>query len=131
MTSPRFQTNMNALNIWHSITVRGLKQLDVDLSARQSAIMFSIYLTPGPHTVKSLSEQLGISKPAICRALDTLSQYDLVKRKTDEQDRRKVTVQRTLKGTVYLSEFAELIIDASKQLGGAAPSASAETPHAA
>ena len=38
-----------------------------------------------------------------------MGRMDLLKRKRDETDRRNVLVQRTVKGSVYLSEFAELI----------------------
>ena len=33
----------------------------------------------------------------------------LIRRKPDEADRRSVLVQRTVKGSVYLSEFADMV----------------------
>jgi DNA-binding MarR family transcriptional regulator len=38
-----------------------------------------------------------------------MAKLGLVKRKRDEQDNRIVHIQRTVKGSVYLSEFAEII----------------------
>jgi DNA-binding MarR family transcriptional regulator len=98
-----------ALNVWRDIVVRGLQNNAYDLSTRQTGILLTVYLSPPPHTVKSLSETLLISKPAICRALDMLSKLGLLKRKRDEKDNRIVYIQRTVKGSVYLSEFAEII----------------------
>ena len=67
-------------------------------------------MTPPPHTIRSLAETLTISKPAICRAIDTLSALDLIRRKKDEQDRRNVFSQRTINGSVFLRDFADLIV---------------------
>ncbi len=43
-----------------------------DLSARQTAILLTVYLELPPHTVRGLAKQLGVTKPVITRALDTL-----------------------------------------------------------
>ena len=55
-----------------------------------------------------------ISKPAICRAIDALEAARLVKRIRDRQDKRNVLIRRTAKGSVYLSEFADIIMTISK-----------------
>jgi len=73
------------------------------------ALLLTVYLTPPPHTVRGLAETLNISKPAITRALDRLSTLEMLRRKPDEKDRRSIDVQRTVKGSVYLSEFSDLI----------------------
>ena len=39
----------------------------------------------------------------------------MVRRKTDEADRRSVLIQRTVKGSVFLREFGELIAAAVNQ----------------
>jgi len=106
---------IRALAFWHSVTSTALKQMPVDLSARQTAVLMNVYLMPSPHSVKSLADDLMISKPAICRALDTLEKAKLVKRIRDKQDLRNVLVQRTVKGSVYLSEFADIILNMSKE----------------
>jgi len=98
----------DALYALHRATTRALKQLPFDLSQRQLAILLTIYMAPPPHTVRSLSEQLSISKPAVCRALDTLSLHDLVRRKKDEADRRIVYLNRTVNGSVFLRDLGEI-----------------------
>jgi len=83
-----------------------------DLSARQMAALLTVYMTEPPHTVRGLAAGLGVSKPAITRALDRLGEFGLARRKTDPRDRRSVVVQRTVKGSVYLAELADIIATA-------------------
>ena len=101
-----------ALTIWQEAITESVRGDAPDLSARQMAVLTTVYLTSPPHTVRGLAEQLNVSKPAITRALDRLSELGMIRRKPDEKDRRSVNIQRTVKGSVYLSEFAELIIQA-------------------
>ena len=108
--------SVEALKLWHDVVTDTVRDDGPDLSARQMAILLTVYLSPPPHTVRGLSEGLHISKPAITRALDAMGRLDLIKRKRDEADRRNVLVQRTVKGSVYLSEFAELIAQHAKDI---------------
>ena len=78
-------------------------------------------MTPPPHTIRSLAETLTISKPAICRAIDTLSALDLIRRKKDEDDRRNVFLQRTINGSVFLRDFADLIVQETANPSGLLP----------
>lgn len=80
-----------------------------DLSSRQMAILLIVYLEEPPHTVRGLAARLKISKPAVTRALDTMGKLDLLRRKPDEKDLRSVNIVRTVKGSVYLSEIADVI----------------------
>ena len=105
-------TTLEALSLWHRVVTRSLKETKHDLSARQMGILLTVYIEKQQHTVKSLSEALGISKAAICRALDALSAIGLLKRKKDEEDGRNVFIQRTIQGSVFLSDFADIIIQA-------------------
>lgn len=89
--------------------MRSMRELPHDLSGRQMAIMLTVYLQPPPHTVRSLAEKLHISKPAICRALDALSTMDLIRRKKDDDDRRNVFIQRTISGSVFLRDAADIM----------------------
>lgn len=107
-------TTMTALDFWNRVVSRSLKDVAHDLSARQMSILLRIYLKDGPHTVKSISESLDISKAAVCRALDVLGIAGLAKRKKDDKDKRNVFVQRTIQGSVFLSDFADLIIQESE-----------------
>ncbi len=95
--------------------LRSMRELPHDLSTRQMAIMLTVYLVPPPHTVRSLAEHLGISKPAICRALDALSTMDLIRRKKDDEDRRNVFIQRTISGSVFLRDAADIMAQEMNQ----------------
>jgi DNA-binding MarR family transcriptional regulator len=106
---------MDALGLWHRVNTQAMKSLSFDLSARQMAVLLSVYLQTGPHTVKSLSAQFDISKAAVCRAVDTLSAMDLLKRKKDADDKRNVFIQRTINGSVFLSDFADIIMKQTVQ----------------
>lgn len=106
--------DLDPLDIWRRAIVDSVRRDAPDLSARQMAVLLSVYMTPPPHTVRGLAEILNVSKPAITRALDRLGEYRLARRKSDARDRRSILVQRTVTGSVYLSEFAEIIGEASK-----------------
>ena len=73
------------------------------------AVMLTVYMEDRPHTVRYLADRLNVSKPAITRALNRLCSDGLLRRKTDDKDRRSVLIQRTVKGSVFLSEFSEII----------------------
>ncbi len=106
-------------------TVVALVRRDgADLSARQLGVFLTCYLQEGAHTVRGLSAELNVSKPAITRALDRLSELELARRKVDPMDRRSVLVQRTLKGTAFLRDLRSTMSEASapKKAGGAATS---------
>ena len=104
---------VQALDLWRGAIVESVRRDAPDLSARQMALLLTVYLTPPPHTVRGLAATLNISKPAITRALDRLTEFGLVKRKVDDQDRRSVLIQRTVKGSVFLREFGDIIVTAA------------------
>ncbi|RMD89598.1 MAG: MarR family transcriptional regulator [Alphaproteobacteria bacterium] len=97
------------LALWREALVRSVRSEAPDLSTRQMAILLAVYTTPPPHTVRGLAAELGVAKPVISRALDTLGALGLLRRKRDERDRRNVLVQRTVRGAVFLSEFRDLV----------------------
>lgn len=103
------------LKHWQRVITRSLRELPYDLSQRQIGVLLTVYMSPPPHTIRSLAEQLNVSKPAICRAVDTLSTLDLVRRKKDDTDRRNVFLQRTINGSVFLRDFADIISQESEQ----------------
>ncbi len=106
---------VQALQMWRGAIVESVRRDGPDLSARQMALVLTVYLTPPPHTVRGLALTLNVSKPAITRALDRLSELGMIKRKIDEADRRSVLVQRTVKGSVFLREFGDLVVSASEE----------------
>ncbi|MBO6947985.1 MAG: MarR family transcriptional regulator [Rhodospirillales bacterium] len=107
-------SDLEALDIWRRAIVSSVRHDAPDLSARQMSVLLTVYLVPPPHTVRGMAEQLNVTKPVITRAVDRLGELDLVRRKTDPDDRRSVLLQRTVKGAVFLREFGELIVEAAK-----------------
>lgn len=103
----------DSLDMWRRVLVETVRSDGPDMTARQQAILMTVCLTPGPHTVRGLAETLDIAKPAVTRALDALEKYGLIKRIPDERDLRSVLVERTVDATAYLNEFARLIVDAT------------------
>jgi DNA-binding MarR family transcriptional regulator len=88
-----------------------------DFTLRQIVILLTVYLEPPPHTVRSLARKLGVSKPVITRALDTMSKHTLVARARDKTDRRSVNIQRTLRGALYVNRLGDMIVTQAGRLG--------------
>ena len=109
-------SELDALDLWRRAIVNSVRLDAPDLTARQMALLLTVYLTPPPHTVRGLADTLKVSKPAITRAIDRLGDMELVRRKVDEQDRRSVLIQRTVRGSVFLREYGELIVAAARGL---------------
>jgi DNA-binding MarR family transcriptional regulator len=99
----------SALELWRAVTLASVRAEGPDLTARQLAVLTTIYLTPPPHTVRGLAEVLGVGKPAITRAIDTLAALKFVRRRRDEADGRNVLLQRTAPGAVFMTDFGDLI----------------------
>lgn len=115
-----------ALDLWRNVTVMSVKAEEPDLTARQLAVLMTVHLGQPPHTVRGLAAALAVGKPAITRALDTLSRYDLVSRRRDPKDGRNVLVEKTDKGAEYLASLGDMITRRAAELGvrelpGAAP----------
>jgi DNA-binding MarR family transcriptional regulator len=87
-----------------------------DLTARQLGVFLTCYLETESQTVRGLAARLNVSKPAITRALDRLSEFDLVRRKTDTRDRRSVLVQRTATGMAFQRELRTVLLDAASAM---------------
>jgi len=98
------------LRLWHDVSLAQVRGAEPDLSARQISILITIYLDPQPHTIRALAAKLGVSKPVVTRALDTMGRQGLVKRKRDPSDRRNVLVQRTVGGSLYLERLGDLVV---------------------
>lgn len=108
-----------ALELWRRTVTASVRDDTPDLTARQQAILMTVSLTRGPHTVRGLAELLSIAKPAVTRALDTLTRLDLVRRVKDENDLRNVFIERTQGGLTFLRALAAQIMAAES--GGQGP----------
>ncbi|MEE8444648.1 MAG: MarR family transcriptional regulator [Alphaproteobacteria bacterium] len=109
------------LDLLRGAVVEGVRRDSPDLTARQLAVLLIVYVSEPPHTVRGLAAALNVSKPAITRAIDRLSELNLVRRRIDEADRRNVLIQRTVPGSVFVSEYTDLYLRAG--LAGVGPTA--------
>jgi DNA-binding MarR family transcriptional regulator len=107
---------LQALRLWHDVMLDLVRDGEHDLSARQTAILLTVYLETPPHTVRGLAAKLGVSKPVITRALDTLGEKELLARRRDEVDRRNVVVQRTVKGALFVEHLGDVVVARSRDL---------------
>lgn len=101
------------LELWRRAVTASVRSDAPDLTARQQAILMTIALVPGPHTVRGLADHLDIAKPAVTRALDTLSRLDFIRRIKDDNDLRNIFIERTPAGMTYLRSFAGLVMAAA------------------
>ncbi|NJC09743.1 DNA-binding MarR family transcriptional regulator [Polymorphobacter fuscus] len=60
--------------------------------------------------MRGLAARLGVSKPVVTRALNSLTGLGLVLRRVDERDRRSVFIDLTPNGEEFLSDFAGVIV---------------------
>ena len=105
-----------AIRLLRDFSLGLVRDDEPDLSIRQIAILLIIYLEPPPHTVRGLATTLGVTKPVITRALDTMGKLDLVTRKRDDADRRNVIIQRTVRGALYVEMLGDLLSHKAKEL---------------
>ena len=94
-----------SLTGWMKALIAYVRSGEPDLTNRQMALLMLVYLTPGPHTVRGLARVLGVSKPVVTRALNTLGALGYLRRERDQDDRRNVFVVRTNSGADFLEGF--------------------------
>lgn len=103
----------SALHLLHDISLSMVRETRpdglADLSMRQLSILLIVYLEPPPHTVRGLAAKLGVTKPVITRALDSMGKAGLVSRRRDDEDRRNVVIQRTVKGALYIEQVGDMV----------------------
>jgi DNA-binding MarR family transcriptional regulator len=105
-----------SLHLWRRVTLDHVRDDGPDLTMRQMAVLMTIYLDPPPHTVRGLAAALGVTKPVITRALDTMGALGLVSRHRDPADKRSVLVKRTVGGALFLERFGDLVIARAREL---------------
>ena len=97
------------LSGWMRTLINYVRSGEPDLTNRQMALLMLIYLTPGPHTVRGIASALGVSKPVVTRALNTLGSLGYLRRERDQDDRRNIFVVRTKDGTQFLENFTRYL----------------------
>lgn len=105
-----------ALRLWQQVHLARVMADAPDLTERQMTVLLTVYLDPPPHTVRGLAARLGVTKPVITRALDTMGALKLVSRHRDEKDRRNVLVKRTVEGALFVEALGDLVIDKAAEL---------------
>ena len=74
------------------------------------------HLEPPPHTVRGLAAKLGVTKPVVTRALDSMGKAGLLSRRRDDADKRNVIVQRTVKGALYVERAGDMVREKVRHL---------------
>jgi DNA-binding MarR family transcriptional regulator len=105
-----------ALRLLHDFTNARVSGGEPDLTARQIAVLLTVYLEPPPHTVRGLAAKLQVTKPVITRALDSMGKLGLLSRHRDQADRRNVVIQRTAEGALAVEKLGDLIVASAKEL---------------
>lgn len=105
-----------ALRLWHDVIFDLVQDGEQDLTARQMAVLLTVYLEPPPHTVRGLAAKLGVTKPVVTRALDTMGRLGLVTRRRDDADRRNVLIHRTLAGSLAVERLGDAILARHRSL---------------
>ena len=108
-----------SLTGWMKALIAYVRSGEPDLTNRQMALLMLVYLTPGPHTVRGLARVLGVSKPVVTRALNTLGALGYLRRERDQDDRRKNVVQLTDLGRATLRDASRAGADAERRFLGA------------
>jgi DNA-binding MarR family transcriptional regulator len=108
-TAPGGKGSLQSLEQWRRVLVDYVRSGEPDLTNRQMALMMTIYVLAGPHTVRGLAERLNVSKPVITRALNKLSALGYLRRERDAADRRNIFVTQTAKGAEFLDGFHHFI----------------------
>ena len=120
---------------WMRALIGYVRSGEPDLTNRHMALLMLVYLTPGPHTVRGLAATLGVSKPVVTRALNTLGGLGYLRRERDQDDRRNVFVVRTNDGTNFLEGFQRYLRandgSASTAGGQQRPAIGAQSPEPA
>ena len=117
-SSATVKAELQSLSPWMGTLIKYVESDRPDLTNRQMALLMVIHLLPGPHTVRGIAARLGVSKPVITRALNTLAALGYLRRVKDEKDRRNIFVVPTDNGTVFLGEFAGMVTGANSNDGG-------------
>jgi DNA-binding MarR family transcriptional regulator len=81
---------------------------ELDLPFSQTKIVMSFIGHPEPRSLGSLAHELGLSLPAVSRAVDGLSKRGLVTRQEDPADRRSKLVTPTGSGQAVVQRIFEL-----------------------
>ena len=107
------------VNDWMGVLINYVRSGQPDLTNRQMALLMIVYQTSGPHTVRGLAAKLGVSKPVVTRALNTLAALGYLRRERDEADGRNIFVVETEMGADFLEGFESFVTSGGGAFFGA------------
>ena len=107
---------LQAITLLRDIALSEVRDDAPDLTFRQVSILLTVYLEAPPHMIRSLAARLGVTKPVITRALDTMGAMKLVERHRDPADKRNVLIKRTVAGALYVERLGDLVISKARVL---------------
>lgn len=89
-----------------------------DLTDRQRAVMLVVYTDrpPDGHTVRGLASTLQVERPAITRALNRLTDFNLIERQSDPLDGRSIVVTKTTAGISYMKSLRSTVASAGRKM---------------
>jgi DNA-binding MarR family transcriptional regulator len=107
---------LQAITLLRDIALSEVRDDAPDLTLRQISILLTVYLEAPPHTIRALAARLGVTKPVITRALDTMGGLKLVDRHRDASDKRNVLIKRTVAGALYVERVGDQVIASAREL---------------
>lgn len=80
-----------------------------EFTTRQLALLAHVCDGEGPRHVRDIAGHLGVSKPVVTRAVNTMAHLGLVERSRLEEDKRCCLVGATAKGRDLRLQMASLV----------------------
>ena len=109
-------TSHHAWKLWHEAWSALVRPEGPDQSTRQMANLPQVYIAPLLQTLRRPADIPRIFNLAAVLAMNTLNHGRFAWRKRDESDKRNVLIQPKVKGSIFLSEFSDGMVVASKDL---------------
>ena len=92
------------------------EQADVKLTIGQFGLLHAISMKEEDVIQKDMADMMGKDKSAILRLVDSLEEYELVRRVVDKTDRRKNYLMVTKKGERVIEQYLEIELKLKDEL---------------
>jgi DNA-binding MarR family transcriptional regulator len=109
MAASRLKQQPDDLDLVRAAIVELVKNDSRDLTLRQLAVFLICYLAHEAQTATKLAAALNVYKPGIARALDRLSEENLLKRVPHVSDGRSALVAKTPAETALMRDLKSAI----------------------
>ncbi len=94
------------------VVVSLVRRDGIALSTQQFGVFLACYLCEEAKTVRGLVQELEIPRLVVSRALDKLTELDLIRREPDPRDARNQRLIQTTAGHEMLSELHRMTAEA-------------------